>query len=207
MGVWYLYDAWWILPVFGLLVGYATNWLAIKLIFEPVKPIKIFGKEFQGLFITRQNEVSSEYAAMLANEIFTFDRIFAAIVNGPTKEKFVDMISIHAKNAIDEGVGISKPMVKFLAGKRHYDKMKDLVVEKTLKELPSSVKPVFPYAEEAMDLETVFREKMQALSPPDFVDFLRPVFQEDELKLILVGGVLGMMVGVFQYVYVFGGAT
>lgn len=205
MGVWYLYDAWWILPVFGLLVGYATNWLALKLIFEPVKPIKIFGREFQGLFITRQNEVSAEYAAMLANEIFTFDRIFAAIINGPTKEKFVDMISIHAKKAIDEGVGISKPVVKFIAGKRNYDKMKDLVVEKTIKELPSSVKPVFPYAEEAMDLETVFREKMQALSPPEFVDFLRPVFQEDELKLILTGAFLGMAAGFGQLIFVFGG--
>ncbi len=205
MGVWYMYDAWWILPVFGLLVGYATNWLALKLIFEPVKPIRILGRKFQGLFITRQNEVSAEYATMLANEIFTFDRIFAAIVNGPTKEKFVDMISIHAKNAIDEGVGISKPVVKLIAGKRNYDKMKDLVVEKTIKELPSSVKPVFPYAEEAMDLETVFREKMQALSPPDFVDFLRPVFQEDELKLILTGAFLGMAAGFGQLIFVFGG--
>lgn len=205
MAVWYLYDAWWILPVFGLLVGFATNWLALKLIFEPVKPIKIFGKEFQGLFITRQNEVSAEYAAMLSNEIFTFDRIFAAIINGPTKEQFVEMISVHAKNAIDEGVGISKPVVKFITGKRNYDKMKDLVVEKTIKELPSSVKPVFPYAEEAMDLETVFREKMQALSPPEFVDFLRPVFQEDELKLILTGAFLGMAAGFGQLIFVFGG--
>lgn len=205
MGVWYLYDAWWILPVFGLLVGYATNWLALKLIFEPVKPIKIFGKEFQGLFITRQNEVSAEYAAMLAKEIFTFDRIFAAIINGPTKEKFVTLISGHAKNAIDQSVGISKPLVKFMAGERNYEKMKDIAVEKTIKELPASVKPVFPYAEEAMDLETVFREKMQALSAPEFVDFLRPVFQEDELKLILTGAFLGMAAGFGQLIFVFGG--
>ncbi len=205
MAVWYFYDAWWILPVFGLLVGYATNWLALKLIFEPVKPIKIFGKEFQGLFITRQNEVSAEYATMLAKEIFTFDRIFAAIINGPTKEKFVTLITGHAKNAIDQSVGISKPLVKFMAGERNYEKMKDIAVEKTIKELPASVKPVFPYAEEAMDLETVFREKMQALSPPEFVDFLRPVFQEDELKLILTGAFLGMAAGFGQLIFVFGG--
>ena len=29
------------------------------------------------------------------------------------------------------------------------------------------------------------------------------MFEEDEFKLILVGGVLGMLVGVFQYMYVF----
>jgi hypothetical protein len=30
------------------------------------------------------------------------------------------------------------------------------------------------------------------------VDFLRPVFQEDEMKLILVGAALGGMDGLFQ---------
>src|SRR5690606_32847132 len=98
-----------------------------------------------------------------------------------------------------------KPLVKFMAGERNYEKMKDIAVEKTIKELPASVKPVFPYAEEAMDLETVFREKMQALSPPEFVDFLRPVFQEDELKLILTGAFLGMAAGFGQLIFVFGG--
>lgn len=205
MAVWYFFQEWWILPVFGLLVGYATNWLALKLIFQPIEPVNILGKKFQGLFITRQNEVSAEYANMLAHEIFTFDRIFAAIVNGPTKQRFVDLISHHAKNAIDDGVGLGKPVIKLITGERNYEKMKNIAVEKTIKELPSSVKPVFPYAEEAMDLETVFRTKMQALSSLDFVDFLRPVFQEDELKLILVGAVLGMVAGIGQLILVFGG--
>ncbi len=205
MAVWYFFPMWWILPLAGLIVGFATNWLALKLIFQPVEPIKILGMKFQGLFITRQNEVSAEYASMLANEIFTFDRIFAAIINGPTKDRFINMIELHAKEAIDDGVGISKPVVKLIAGERNYEKMKDLVVKKTLTELPSSVKPVFSYAEEAMDLETVFRTKMQALSPPEFVGFLRPVFQEDELTLILVGAVLGMAAGFGQLYFVFGG--
>ena len=66
------------------------------------------------------------------------------------------------------------------------------------------MKPVFPYAEEAMDLETTFRTRMQKLPPSDFVDFLRPVFREDELKLILVGAALGMGAGIGQLFLIFG---
>ncbi len=205
MVVWYFFPKFWILPLFGLLVGYATNWLALKLIFQPVKPIKVFGFEFQGLFIKRQMEVSEEYAKMLAYEIFTFDRIFAAIVNGPTKDKFLTLIADHANKAIDNAVGLSKPLINFVAGKRNFERMKNIVVEKTIQELPKSIRPVFPYAEEAMSLETIFRTRMQGLSPPDFVSFLRPVFQEDELKLILVGAVLGMCAGIGQLIFVFGG--
>ena len=204
MLVWYFYPKFWILPLFGLLVGYATNWLALKLIFNPIEPISFLGVTYQGLFIKRQNEVSKEYAYMLAHDIFTFDRIFASIITGPTKDRFVNLIANHANHAIDEAAGLSKPVITLVAGKRSYEKIKNIAIDKTLKELPNSVKPVFPYAEKAMDLENIFRTRMQKLPPRDFVDFLRPVFQEDELKLILVGAVLGMGAGIGQLFILFG---
>ena len=204
MLVWYFYPKFWILPLFGLLVGYATNWLALKLIFNPIEPISFLGVTYQGLFIKRQNEVSKEYAYMLAHDIFTFDRIFASIITGPTKDRFVNLITDHANHAIDEAAGLSKPVITLVAGKRSYEKIKNIAIDKTLKELPNSVKPVFPYAEKAMDLENIFRTSMPHLPPRDFVDFLRPVFQEDELKLILVGAVLGMGAGIGQLFILFG---
>ena len=35
MALWIFFQAWWLLPLFGLLVGWATNWLALKMIFNP----------------------------------------------------------------------------------------------------------------------------------------------------------------------------
>ena len=107
-------------------------------------------------------------------------------------------------SAIDDSVGISKPVINLVAGKRNYDKIKNIAIEKTIQELPQSIKPVFPYAEEAMDLEATFRNRMQKLPPGDFVDFLRQVFREDELKLILVGAALGLGAGIGQLFLVFG---
>ncbi len=205
MAVWWVYDEWWILPLFGILVGYATNWLALKLIFEPVRPRKYFGVTFQGLFIKRQPEVSTEYAHILANDILTFDRIFAAIINGPTKDRFVQLIQEHTNKAIDEAVGFGRPMIRLVGGEKNYERIKEIAARKVIQELPKSVRPAFSYAEQSMDLENVMRTKMLNLSPPEFVGFLRPVFQEDELKLILVGAFLGGAAGVAQLFFVFGG--
>lgn len=57
MFIWLVYDKPWILPAGGAVVGYLTNWLAIKLIFEPVDPVKVGPFVLQGLFLKRQNEV------------------------------------------------------------------------------------------------------------------------------------------------------
>lgn len=41
MGIWFFFQNWWILPLFGVIVGYATNWIALRIIFQPLNPHKI----------------------------------------------------------------------------------------------------------------------------------------------------------------------
>ena len=52
--------------------------------------------------------------------------------------------------------------------------------------------------DEALDLEETLKQKMQQLSGQEFEGVLHPVFQEDELTLILVGAFLGMVAGFAQ---------
>lgn len=203
MVAWYFYPEWWILPAAGLIVGYLTNWLALKLIFEPINEKRILGFRFQGLFIKRQNAVSEEYARLLAEKILTPQLIFGEIINGPAKENFMRMITTHVEDAIDEAAGFSKNIVAFVAGSRRYEKLKEMASEKVIEELPDSITVMFDYAHDAMDLEVLLRDKMQALSSEEFVDFLRPVFKEDEFTLILVGAALGCAAGWGQLFLVF----
>eukprot|EP00913_Durusdinium_trenchii_P022976 g21573.t1 len=62
MLLWICFPNNWVLPVGGALVGYITNWVAIKLIFDPVEPTQVGPFVFQGLFEKRQVEVSQEFS-------------------------------------------------------------------------------------------------------------------------------------------------
>ena len=55
------------MPLAGFLVGYLTNFLALKMIFEPIFPVYVCGIKFQGLFLQRQREVSKEFAKVQAS--------------------------------------------------------------------------------------------------------------------------------------------
>ena len=61
--VWMFYDSPWTLTAGGTVVGYLTNWLALKCIFEPVEPVQFGPFRFQGLFPARQKEVSGEFVS------------------------------------------------------------------------------------------------------------------------------------------------
>ena len=74
---------WWVLPIAGTLVGYATNWLAIWMIFEPVEPRHIGRFKIHGLFLRRQNEAADVYANVIADDIVTLSNIGEELLHGP----------------------------------------------------------------------------------------------------------------------------
>ncbi len=198
MGIFMIWDYWWLLPLGGLLVGYATNWLALKMIFEPREPKKIGPFTFQGLFLTRQQAVSEEYAKIVSSEILTSEKIFSRIVNGPSARHLFWMIQKHIEAYIDKSAVMIQPFVKLGIGASVYQRVKDNITDKFADLLPKVVSNVFPYAEKALDMETTLREQMQALSPEDFEGVLRPAYQQDEWKLILTGALLGLAAGIGQ---------
>ena len=189
MGIWVFYKSGWILPAAGFVVGYATNWLALKMIFEPAKPItfgpyNIFGKEvgplvIQGLFLKRQQEVAGDYGALISSEILHAENIFSGILKGPSSDKLFHLIQRHVKRNIDTYAGMTKPFIALTIGTKSYIQMKDAAVDHIMKHTPESLKHVHVYAEEAMDIENTLRKKMQSLSSEEFVGLLRPAFQED----------------------------
>ena len=70
-----IFPTWWVLPVFGLLVGWLTNSIAIKLIFEPREPKRIMGLKVQGLFHQRQKEVAEEFGRLVCSDVFSDVRL------------------------------------------------------------------------------------------------------------------------------------
>merc|ERR1719361_1812218 len=48
-----VYSEGWMLPTFGLVVGLLSNWIALKMIFQPVQPWRLLGGliVLQGLFL------------------------------------------------------------------------------------------------------------------------------------------------------------
>ena len=67
-----------------------------------------------------------------------------------------------------------------------------------LSDLPRLIPASYEYTEEAMQIRPTICQKLKELPPLDFEGVLHPVFQEDEIKLIIVGGVLGFAAGLLQ---------
>jgi uncharacterized membrane protein YheB (UPF0754 family) len=204
MGLWIVVQPWWLLPVAGLLVGYATNWLALKMIFEPLEPQQYGPLRWHGLFLRRQKEVSAEYARLFAHEVFLPENLIQSMLKGPASDRLFLLVERHLKQAVDEASGaIGKPLLQFSLGTKRYIAIKHRISERLLQELPHSTHSLYEYTRESLDLETTLRTSLESLTPQEFETILRPIFQEDEWILITVGAVLGAVAGCLQLVLFF----
>lgn len=203
MVIWNFYPYWWLLPAGGLVVGYLTNFLALKLIFRPIHPIKVGPFSVQGLFMKRQNEVSEEYARILANDLLKAEHIFEFIVETNGMDSIAELSRKQVKQMVDTTTGSTrKALLQLTVGNRKYERIKHLAAEMLVEALPASITNMFDYADRSLEIEKTLSDKLKSLSKLDFEDVLHPIFQEDEVVLIIVGAVLGAVAGFIQMAFI-----
>ncbi len=82
-----------VLPLFGLINGGLTDYIALTMIFRPKQERWIApGIKWQGLFHNRRPQVTRDYAAILAKDILTPAAILDSLLTGPMSDKFFEII-------------------------------------------------------------------------------------------------------------------
>jgi len=203
MVVWMFYPNWWVLPVGGLIVGYATNWIALKIIFEPKHPIKFMGFTIQGMFLKRQKEVSRVYSDIIESKLMTSKNIMEIAVHGSGSGQLLELIELHVNDAIERYIAIAQPYFALGVGSNSYYKMKEMATQRIFADSEKYLAYAYDYTNIALRIGDDLCERMQALSPEEFEGVLRPAYEADEWKLILTGALLGMGAGFMQLYLVF----
>jgi len=209
MFIWMLYPASWVLPVAGFLVGYATNWMALTLIFEPSEPVKVGPFTIQGLFVKRQFEAAAQFANVVCDEVLNSANITKQMASGNSRVRLVSIM----EEQINESMAIYEedPMVAMLAGADKLSEAKTDILERlhTIDFNNSD----FSKSDLGKDftgntdmIRTQILDNLRDLAPGEFNEVLRPTFKKDEWKLWLAGGVIGTAIGALQFIYLFGGS-
>ena len=168
MAVTWVYDEPWVLPVAGFLVGWVTNWLALKVIFRPLNPHKFGCITVHGLFLKRQMEVSETFARVNCVEILHTKAIWERILTGPLSKNFFAMLRAHSILFTEKLMGGMKPFAVSAMGSQKFSEMKEEIAKQIADNLPSIMPHSYQYTTDALDMERTIREKMQQLSYLEF---------------------------------------
>lgn len=199
---WMMFPLNWTLPVGGAVVGLATNWVALKLIFEPVEKIEILGGvvTIHGMFLMRQKEVSAECSKYLSQKVLTSHDIWRAILLGENSESLLKRI-ISSKVPLLTDATV-RAIINSL-GEQLIMPMPERSPHSALGEAgacnPSDPRvdlesqnrvPLHSYINRVCRIESLLVQRMERLTPQEFERVIHPVFEEDELTLIAAGACL-----------------
>jgi uncharacterized membrane protein YheB (UPF0754 family) len=188
-----------VLPLFGMCIGWFTDWLAIKLVFFPRERKRILGVvPFQGIFQRRRDEVAEQYGELVAREVMTVPNILEAVLTGPRADKLAALVERVVCETVDAQATLARPVVNVAVGERRMREMKREASVRAIERLPDTLQQAEDYLTEALDVGNTIATKMRDLSRVEYEELLRPAFRQDEWKLIAVGAIIGFLVGELQ---------
>ena len=85
-------------PIVCAFIGWLTNYIAVKMLFYPKKPIRILGVRFQGVFPKRQQALAHNIGEMVQNELISHADITNIMQDPALHAKFRDTIAVYVKN-------------------------------------------------------------------------------------------------------------
>lgn len=200
VAAWQVMQTWWLMPIVGVAVGLITNWLAIQMIFRPQEPTKYFFGliTYQGLFAKRQKDIAHDYGEVAEAEILTPKVLIETLSEGEQAQEMTNMIVGTVTERIKGEVGKFQAMLPVEITDEMLLKAQAIVTRRLIERAPEAMPELEVYLAEKMEVRRTVEDKLGNMPKDDFEGVLRGIFEEDELTLILVGGVLGGAVGFLQ---------
>ena len=217
MIVWFVVPWHWTVPFWAAVWGFLTNWIAIRMEFNPIEPHyvrylqlteltkdrkfpwikpvipRIVTYNVQGAFMKRQEEVSDVFASVVTEDLITLKSIMTEMMYGNKKDKTRRIVKRHINEIME--TPLVRTSLQLSLGPREYAKLKTDLIDRSIEITMVPVcDPAFN-ASRAQKIYQMFRDRIRELTPKEFQNLLRPAFQEDEWILILLGGVTGFIAG------------
>lgn len=90
-------------PLIGAVIGYCTNYIAVKMLFRPLKPVKVFGKTLPftpGIIPKRKPVLAHAIAQMVGTSLVGEEEIAAALSSDGMKDAVVTGIAAAVETAV-----------------------------------------------------------------------------------------------------------
>lgn len=187
---------WLLIPAVGGIIGYATNRLAVKMIFRPVKPINILGFKLQGLMPRRQLDMAKSIGAVVGDHLVNHKDIAEGLSKLDLEALLRDLLETGLAEKVQDLR--SMPLIGgFLTDDRIND-IRDSIVRSLLARKEEIFQKIETALEQGLDVQAVVTEKVASFPVPKLEELVLQVAAKELRAIEVLGGILGVIIGLGQ---------
>jgi len=186
------------IPVISGLIGWITNWVAIKMLFHPRNPVRFLGMTIQGIFPKRQQQFAVKLGKLVSEELLSFKDIEQKIVSPENLEKLMPVVETHVDDFLRKKLADVFPVISMFIGEKTISQLKGHFMDELEALFPVLMKRYMGHLQSELDLEKIVTEKVAGFSSDKLEEILMSIMSKEFRFVEILGGVLGFIIGLLQ---------
>ena len=191
-----------LLPFIAAIIGYLTNWIAIKMLFRPRQVINILGIKLQGVFPKRQEKLAQKLGELVSEQLISMEEIKSQIkhvfINKNNEEDILKYLESKIQDFLENNLSSIIPMVSMFLNAEIIDKVKKAIAKQMISQLQPLIEKGIDQLDNGIDIKKIVYNKVIGLAPIEIEKLIIGLMKK-ELKFIeLIGALLGFLIGLIQ---------
>lgn len=181
----------------GAVIGWITNVLAIKMLFRPLKPIRIpiLNIELQGLIPKRRLEIAKNISQTIENELISTTEILDEFLTEDRKKELLALIKLRLINVISMKLPLLIPSA--IKGKI-IDYINDQIEQEGLPLLDSITEEIVKKVNDGIKIGDMVEKKLNDFDLLKIEEIILGISSKELKHIEVLGGVLGFLIGLIQ---------
>ncbi|NLN41893.1 MAG: DUF445 family protein [Clostridiales bacterium] len=184
----------------GAGIGWFTNYLAVKLIFRPLNPIRIpiLGVEIQGLVPKRRNEIAACIGKTVEEQLISREELSKHLNTEKNRGVIIKNIRVGILRVVNEKLpsfipsGIKNTILNYIG---------DVIDKESKAFIANNMDKLIKDAVETIDISQLVEQKINDFDLIELESIILSLSKRELKYIELLGGVLGLLIGLFQGIF------
>lgn len=190
------------LPLITALIGWVTNFIAIKMLFHPRKPRKILFFTVQGILPRRQPDIAVQLGGIVATDLLSSEDLVEQLTNERSRSVYNEFIDSQSEKFIRDRLRKVVPVSSLLLRSRTLAKLKSAFADELIEQLPALVENLTTPKAGALDIQQLVEDRVRAFSTDRLEKMLYDILSKEFRFIEILGAVLGFLIGALQLAFI-----
>ena len=184
-----------LLPIVSALIGWITNFIAVKMLFRPRKPWGIF--KIQGLLPKRQKDLARKIGETIEGKLLSLEDVISKLDEKELHDKVAPLVEETIDSFLQKKLQQIPMIGMFLQGNLLAE-IKETLINETMLSLPKIVTAFGDSLQQNVSLKQIVQERVEKFDLSVLEEIVYDISGTELRAIELMGGVLGFIIGLVQ---------
>lgn len=191
-----------LIPFISAVIGWFTNFVAVKMLFHPRKPLNLGIVKIQGVFPKRQQAFAEKIGKLVGEQLFSFDDLKATFITEKNTNQILVVVEEKMDVFLKEKLVQSMPMLAMVMGEEMRKKIKNTLMDEFREMLPEVLDKYVQNIEKDVNVVEVVQARVASFSIEKLEGIMYGIMKKEFKFIEVIGAILGALIGGLQLLLV-----